>query len=83
AGGMDLYYLYLNGIASAGLSQFYATNNYTNIKNGYGIFSSRYGVEINNVLLTTNSLDTLACGSLTGHLKFLPSILHPYYPACN
>ncbi|MBC8045973.1 MAG: hypothetical protein H7Y00_04210, partial [Fimbriimonadaceae bacterium] len=83
AGAIDLYYFYINGYALSGLAELYATNQYTNIKNGFGIFSSRYSVELDSIGLTLDSLDSLACGNITRHLNFTSSIYNPYYPGCE
>lgn len=82
AGAPALYYLYLNGFAQTGLTQLYATNPYTNINGGFGIFSSRYAVEIDDIGLTPNSIDSLACGLTTRHLHFSSSVYNPFYPGC-
>lgn len=82
AGAPDLYYLYLNGFALSGLAELYATNPFTNIIGGYGIFSSRYAVEVDSIVLTPDALDTLACGLATRPLNFTSSIYNPAYPGC-
>jgi hypothetical protein len=82
AGATDLYLFYLNGFALSGLAELYATDNYTNITNGAGLFSSRYTVHLDSLFLTSDALDTLACGNTTGNLHFISSIYNPFYPGC-
>jgi len=43
---------------------------YTNLSNGYGIFSSRIFQSIDSVLLTNEGLDELACHPLSAGLRF-------------
>lgn len=56
---------------------------YTNIEGGLGLFASRYSKHINNVKLTNQSLDLLACDPRTKALKFASSPGNPAYPNCN
>lgn len=43
---------------------------YTNISNGLGIFSTRYRKEKNNLIISPVTLDSLAGGRFTCHLRF-------------
>ena len=63
-----------------------ATAQYTNVDNGLGIFAARYVKQVTEVVLSTNSIDTLACGSKTGNLNFAPYKdlnKYPSWPSCN
>lgn len=46
---------------------------YTNISNGIGLFSSRYSKVIADKKITDFSIDNLACGEITRHLRFMNS----------
>lgn len=83
AGGVELYLQYLNVIANTGLIQDFSTTQWSNINGGLGILSSRREVRLDNILLTPTTIDSLACGRLTGHLGFAPSEFYPTYPLCN
>jgi len=56
-----------------------ATNTYTNVENGLGLLASRYAKTLENIRLNVASIDELACGEITGHLKFEPASSDP----CN
>lgn len=47
------------------------TSDYTNINNGFGLFSSRISVSTPNVSLHQNTLDSLRAGQFTSHLNFV------------
>lgn len=83
AGGIEMYLLYLNFLANLGINELYNFTEYTNIKNGYGIFSSRYSVEIPGLTISSESIDSLACGIITGHLGFYSSPFNQAYPNCD
>ncbi len=44
---------------------------FTNIENGIGLFASRYSQSVYGKILTDKSIDSLADGQITHHLKFL------------
>lgn len=83
AGGTEMYLLYLNNIAGLGLNELYATPLYTNIENGYGIFSSRRLNVVDSVQMSPQSVDFLACDSTMNQYGFVPSLTHPFYPDCE
>ncbi|HCK21254.1 MAG TPA: hypothetical protein DHW15_03570 [Bacteroidetes bacterium] len=83
AGGVEMYLLYLNNVATLGFNELYATTLYSNIQGGYGIFSSRYLKEVDSVTLSVRSLDSLACGEGMSAFGFLPSPDNPSYPDCQ
>lgn len=73
-------------IAGTGITQDLATTQFTNIENGLGLFTSRYHKDVTGIDITLNSLDSLACGPITGDLGFAPRNdpqLYPDYPFCN
>lgn len=72
--------------AQTGITQNQATIQFTNVENGIGLFTSRYYKTVEGVKLSNPSLDTLACGSVTGDLGFAPENnpnKYPNYPFCN
>jgi len=71
AGGTDLALLY-NTSTRAGTS-FYGLNDFSNLTNGVGIFSSLTRSSVTNLQLSNLTLDRLAHGSMTGHLGFRDS----------
>ncbi|MFZ1632260.1 MAG: hypothetical protein WAT43_00195 [Chitinophagales bacterium] len=82
AGGTELYDLYLNMLANVGLNQDYISPEYTNIQGGIGMFSSRHGQHATDIKLYDSTLDSIACGSITGNLRFVSSKTNPAYPGC-
>lgn len=72
--------------AQTGITENQVSAQFTNITNGLGIFSARYYKTITGIKMTDNSIDSLACGPITGGLGFAPSanlIKYPNYPYCN
>ena len=82
AGGVELYDQYINMLANLGINQDYISPEYTNVQNGLGIFSSRHKETAAHVLLSDDTLDSLACGSITKQLRFVSSQSNPDYPGC-
>lgn len=73
AGNELMYQQYLNYLANTGLGEWYATKTFSNIQGAYGLFGSRKLELSDPVFLGERTLDSLACGSVTGHLGFLPA----------
>lgn len=72
--------------AQSGITQNEISSQFTNINGGLGIFSARFDKIISGVKISDNSLDSLACGPITGGLGFAPSLnlsKYPNYPFCN
>ena len=82
AAGFEFYELYQYNRVRDGIIQVVALDDYTNVENGLGIFSSRTDVVLENILLNQRSLDSLSCGRRTRHLRFAPNPAHPNYPDC-
>ena len=57
-------------LAQFGITSSQAQPTYTNVENGTGLFTSRYRKEISEVSMAGTTLDLIACGTITGHLKF-------------
>ena len=78
---------YINfNLAQTGITQDFATSQYTNFTGAYGLFASRFSKTITGVDINGDSLDSLACGSRTNGLSFAPSNVpsrYPNYPYCN
>ena len=70
-GGEEFYNYYLVNQAQTGLTQGQSLQQYTNINPGYGIFSSRMSKTFVDKDLTSSTIDSLSCMSLTSHLNFL------------
>ena len=70
-------------LAQTGIVQTQIKPEFTNVEGGIGLFASRYTKEIRGMKLNTASLDSLGCGSITGHLNFKPSKSHQNYPFCK
>ena len=83
AGGYEILLLYLNNIANSGITELFITEQYTNIEGGLGVFSSRYIMPVENLILSDVALDSLACGRITRHLNFKSSVTHADYPGCG
>ncbi|MBL4654368.1 MAG: DUF4249 family protein [Bacteroidia bacterium] len=72
-GGEELStYIDVNN-AQSGLTTIKVKPEYTNVEGGLGIFSSRFQKIIKGKELSNYSIDSLACGSITGKLGFLDS----------
>lgn len=83
AGGETMYLNYLYLLANTGITEQYANTQYTNVTNGFGIFSSVNTVSLKDLIVTAKTIDSLACGSITGHLQFASDISNPAYPDCE
>lgn len=83
AGGEALYRQYLNLMANSGITSQYAYSVYTNVYNGHGIFSSIYSNALSDMYISAKSVDTLACGRVTGDLGFKSAPSNPAYPGCG
>lgn len=71
AGGPELSrYIYVTGAQQASISSNEALPSYTNIKGGYGLFSSRYSKQMDSILIDGKGLDSIACSPLTSGLNF-------------
>ncbi|MBA2407588.1 MAG: DUF4249 family protein [Chitinophagales bacterium] len=69
---MDLYNQVT--LAQQGLTSGSAQPEYTNVENGLGLFSSRFHKTIFNVPIDVHTIDSLACGQVTTHLRFINSV---------
>lgn len=83
AGGEAMYLNYLYLLANTGITEQYANTQYTNVTNGFGIFSSVFTVSLNDLIVTAKTIDSLACSTVTGHLQFSSDISNPAYPYCE
>lgn len=71
AGGTELAnYINSTTAQSGSIGANEALPPYTNLSNGYGIFSSRIYQSVDSVLLTNEGLDELACHPLAAGLRF-------------
>ncbi len=69
-------------LAQFGITSSQVTPEYTNVENGLGLFTTRYNKVVDRVYLNGATLDEIACGEITGHLKFAPQPGSPNYPRC-
>ncbi|TVR77064.1 MAG: DUF4249 family protein [Chitinophagaceae bacterium] len=70
SGGEEIYNYIISEGAQSGLSDGSAGSVYSNIENGYGVWSSRSTSSFGDFRITPTSVDSLACGSLTRQLNF-------------
>jgi len=71
AGGIELSkYILIQSAQQGSISSNEALPPYTNIKGGYGLFSSRYNKQFDSVLIDNKGLDSIACSPLTSGLNF-------------
>ena len=71
SGGRDLGFLYRSDVERGNL--FTNLENYSNLVNGLGVFSSKVEQHIPNLMLAEVTLDLLARGETTKHLGFRDS----------
>lgn len=71
AGGQEIFNYVDIGNINLGITGTEIQPTYTNIKNGYGVFSSRNYFISNKVILSGNSLDSLKNGRFTKNLGFI------------
>ena len=70
AGSDDFLTFNQVALAQFGITSSQAQPTYTNIDNGVGLFTSRFRKEINDVPIGGLTIDLIACGDVTGHLRF-------------
>jgi len=70
AGGKEIYDFLSVGQANSGITGAEYVASYSNIDNGFGLFSSRYSLVGKNFTLTDQSLDSLRNGIYTKDLNF-------------
>lgn len=69
--GNELFSYYNIGNINTGITGTEVTPTYTNIKNGYGVFSSKGQFITQNFLLSDKALVELTSGTITGNLGFV------------
>ncbi len=82
AGDEELYSFILFNSAQLGITVDQITANYTNVEGGLGLLASRHRKATPKYKLNNQTLDSIACGSLTGGLNFAASGDSPLYPFC-
>ena len=70
AGGKEIYDFLAVGQANSGITGAEYVPSYSNIENGFGLFSSRYSLVGNNYTLSDQSLELLKNGIYTQDLNF-------------
>ncbi len=70
AGGKEIYDFLSVGKANSGITGAEYVPSFSNIDNGFGLFSSRYSLVGNNFTLSAQSLDSLKQGIYTKNLNF-------------
>jgi hypothetical protein len=83
AGGQVLYDYYLYNTATLGLTEGQITGTYTNVTGGLGIFSTRFHNEGKIYPFTNQTIDSIACGTITSGLNFAPDETHAGFPYCE
>ena len=70
SGGQDLYEYINVGNINSGITGTEVLPTYTNVKNGYGILSSRNRLYYKGITLGGRSIDSLRNGKITRDFKF-------------
>ena len=70
AGGKEIYDFLSVGEANSGITGAEYVPSYSNVDNGFGLFSSRYSLIGNNFTLSAQSIDSLKQGIYTQDLNF-------------
>jgi len=73
-GGEDLDTYNQVTIAQQGLTSGSVQPEFTNIENGLGLFSGRFHKNITNIPIDGHTIDSLACGQVTKHLRFMNTV---------
>lgn len=83
AGGEELYNYFQYNLAQLGITEGEITDSYTNVDGGLGIVSSRYHKVGLIYPVSTQTRDSIACGSMTNGLNFAPNVATFGFPFCN
>ncbi|MBC8045972.1 MAG: DUF4249 family protein [Fimbriimonadaceae bacterium] len=83
AGGQTLYdYMQYNN-STLGLTEGQVTDPFTNVVGGLGVFSTRFHKEGKIYPLQGQTIDSIACGSITGGLNFATDNSNAFFPDCE
>lgn len=82
AGDEELYNYQLFGSTQLGITADQITATYTNVEGGLGLFASRVEKITPKYKFNNQTLDSIACGSITGGLNYASSGDSPFYPFC-
>jgi len=69
-GGKEIKAYQTTASANLGLTGAEVLPNYTNLSEGFGIFSSKNSTNLNNVKITSGTVDSMSNHALTRHLNF-------------
>lgn len=83
AGGQEMYDYYLFNSATLGLTEGQLTDTYTNVTGGLGVFSSRYHKEGKIYPFQSQTIDSIACGSISSGLNFASDASNAGFPYCS
>ncbi len=82
AGNQDLYNYILFSSTQLGITADQVSALYTNVDGGLGLLGSRYERFTPKYKLSNQTLDSIACGSISGGLDFAASGDSPFFPLC-
>ncbi len=81
-GDVELYNYQLFGSSQLGITANQISATYTNVEGGLGLLASRVEKITPKYKFSNQTLDSIACGSITGGLNFASSGDSPFYPFC-
>ncbi|MBC8172896.1 MAG: DUF4249 family protein [Chitinophagales bacterium] len=83
AGGQALFeYIQFNN-STLGLTEGQFTDTYTNVTGGLGVFSTRYHKEGKIYPFSAQTVDSIACGVISGGLNFATDNANADFPYCD
>ncbi|MBI1193645.1 MAG: DUF4249 family protein [Bacteroidetes bacterium] len=82
AGDQELYNYLLFGSSQLGITADQISATYTNVDGGLGLLASRHLATTPKYKFNNQTLDSIACGSITGGLNYAASGDSPFYPFC-
>jgi hypothetical protein len=83
AGGLEIYNYQLYNNSTLGLTEGQATDVYTNVDGGLGLFSTRYQRISKIFPISIQTRDSIGCSTITNGLNFTPDINAINFPFCE
>lgn len=83
AGGLEIYNYQLFNNSTLGLTEGQATDTYTNVSGGLGLFSTRYQRISKIFPISIQTRDSIGCSTITNGLNFTPDINAINFPFCE
>jgi len=82
AGDQEMYNYILFGSSQLGITADQISATYTNVEGGLGLLASRHLVTTPKYKFNNQTLDSIACGSISGGLNYASSGDSPFFPFC-